>query len=61
LREEARIQFSGVFHMLMARIRAMANARGIALVAGHLNPTMKTKMATMGSEAIRARSPVDMA
>jgi hypothetical protein len=43
-----------------ARTRAMKKARGMALVAGHLKPTIKTKIATIGSEAISARIPVDI-
>jgi glycerate kinase len=57
---EAMIQFSGVFQMVSARMSAMANASGMALVAGHRNPAINTKMATMGSEATRASRPADM-
>jgi hypothetical protein len=57
---EAAIQGIGVFQMKRARRRVIRKARGMALVAGHRNPTMKTKMATMGRAAIRARIPTDM-
>jgi len=57
---DARTQLAGVFQTVNARIRAMANARGMALGAGHLKPTIKTKMATIGKEAINASTPVDM-
>jgi hypothetical protein len=58
--EAARIQFVGVFQTVSARTRAMTKATGIALVAGHRNPTIKTKMATMGRDAIRASTPIDI-
>jgi hypothetical protein len=58
--EAARIQFKGVFQTVKARIRAMAKATGMALVADHRIPTIRTKIATMGKAAIRASIPVDM-
>jgi hypothetical protein len=57
---EAAIQGTGVFQMNRARSRVIRKARGMALVAGQRNPTMKTKMATMGRAANRARIPTDI-
>jgi len=58
--DEARIQFSGVFHTTIARIRAMINARGMALDAGQRKATIKTKITTMGREASTASNPEDI-
>jgi hypothetical protein len=58
--EAARIQFRGVFQTVKARIRAMAKATGMALVADHRIPTIRMKIAAMGNAAIRASIPVDM-
>jgi hypothetical protein len=60
LRVEARIQFTGMLQRKSARRRVRIKATGMALVAGQRNPTIRMKMEMMGSDASRARSPVDI-
>jgi hypothetical protein len=58
--DEARIQFNGIFQATIARIRAVINARGMVLDAGQRKATIKTKITTIGREAITASNPVDI-
>ena len=57
---EAAIHGIGVYQMNKANRRVIRKARGMALVAGQRNPTIKTKMTAMGRAASRARIPTDI-
>jgi hypothetical protein len=58
--DEAKIQFSGISQTTKARISVVRNAIGMAFDAGQRKLTIKTKITTMGREAITASNPVDM-
>ena len=57
---EAIIQLRGVFQMTRARTSVTTNARGIARVDGHRNPTIVTKITIIDRAAIRASKPTDI-
>jgi hypothetical protein len=57
---EAGITIRSIFHTTAARIAAVNQAKGIALVAGQQKPTIRIKATRMGMKAIIPRNPTDI-